>query len=194
MRVRSRWFRHGRPRDPGEIAGAAASIAWRLACGTVARMRKAGFSIDAGPTYFEVLSETLAFAIQVSWREALARLDEPARDAFIRALSLRVASIAADNEADLLGERARDEVEAAFIARLNARFEAYAGFGYAAGGPDFAFLRYFASLVCESACEGDRRWVHDQVIAIEGPEVAATMARALAGLIAPQASVSAQML
>ena len=184
MRVHSRWFRR-HARGPEETAGALAFIAWRAALAMLARMRRAGFTLDAGPRYFDLLSEALAFALQVSWRIAYDRLDAAGREAFAIAAAHRAAAILAENEAELLGQASRAQLEARFIARLNRRFDDYAPFGYGREGPDFAFLRCFAALVCEVVPEPDRRWVHDQVIAIEGPEAAATIARALADLLEP---------
>ncbi len=182
MRVKSHWFRPGRPKSPEEVAGAVAFIAWRIAQNMLKSMRKAGFDIDPGPQYFAFLAEALAFAIQVAWRLVYPRYDEAGRLAFMTALAHRAGEELAENESRLLGSEEPAAIKARFIARLNARFEEYAAFGHGPEGPDFAFLRYFASLLAELMPEKDRRWTSDQVIAIEGPEAAATVAKSLAGL------------
>ncbi|MGZ5034599.1 MAG: hypothetical protein ACXWAC_15485 [Usitatibacter sp.] len=187
MRVHSRWYR-ARTRSPEEVAGALAFIAWRVARAMLARMRRAGFTLEAGPRYFDFLSEALAFAIQVAWRVAYVRLDEAGRATFAAAVARRAAAILAENESELLGEAPRARIEARFIARVNQSFEDYGPFGHGPEGPDFGFLRCFASLLCEVVPEPDRPWVHDQVIAIEGPEAASTVARSLAGLLDPAPS------
>ena len=64
MRVHAHWFRDREVRSPDEVAGAMAIICWRIALAALARMRNAGFTLDAGPRYFDFLSEALAFAIQ----------------------------------------------------------------------------------------------------------------------------------
>jgi hypothetical protein len=184
MRVHSRWFRP-RARGLEESAGALAFVAWRVSRAMLERMRRAGFTLDAGPPYFEFLSEALVFALQVAWRVGYDRLDAAGRDAFATAAARRAAAILAGNEAELLGGADAARIEERFIARLNRRFDDYAPFGHGPAGPDFAFLRCFASFLAEVVPEPDRRWVHDQVIAIEGPEAAATIERALAGLLAP---------
>ncbi len=182
MRVKARWFRAEDGKRPEEVGGAAAFIAFRVAQNMLKSMRKAGFDIDAGPQYFDFLAESLAFSIQCACRIAWTGLAEGERMAFAAALSQRAADHLAGNQAELLGQDAA-EVRAGFVERLNRRFAEYADFRYTAEGPDFAFLRYFASLVAERVPEKDRRWTHDQVIAIEGPEAVATMARALAALL-----------
>ncbi|HET9652481.1 MAG TPA: hypothetical protein VFP36_09830, partial [Usitatibacter sp.] len=88
-----------------------------------------------------------------------------------------------ENEAEMLGERRVDAIEHEFIAHLNGRFAEYADMGYGAGGPDFAFMRYFATLVAQIVPPEDARWVHDQVIAIEAPVAAATLGRTINGLL-----------
>lgn len=186
MRVHSRWFRSNGPKSPEVVAGALAAVAWRVARAMLARMRKADFDLGPGPAYFAFLSESLAFTAQIAWRVAWESMDEEGRVAFATALGRRMAAILAENESDLLGARPAPVVAAEFIDRLNRRFEEYAEFGFGADGPDFAFMRYFASLVIEVVPERERRWVHDQVIGIEAPEAAATVARALRGLLQAQ--------
>lgn len=183
MRVKAHWFRAESAKRPEEVAGAVAFIAFRVAQNTLKSMRKAQFDIDAGPQYFDFLAEALAFAIQCACRIAWPRFAEADRMAFATALSHRAADHLAGNQAELLGLQEPAEIRAAFIERLNRRFAEYADFGYGADGPDFAFHRYFASLIAELVPPKDRHWTHDQVIAIEGPEAAATMAKSLEGLL-----------
>lgn len=182
MRVKARWFRDEHDHRPDEVAGAVAFIAFRVAQNMLKSMRKAGFDIDAGEPYFEFLSESLAFAIQCACRVAWPRLEEPARQPFAQALALRAADHLAGNQADLLQAADPAAYRDAFIERLNHRFAEYADFGYGPEGPDFGFVRYFASLVADRVPEKDRHWVHDQVIAIEGPEGARTLSGALESL------------
>jgi hypothetical protein len=182
MRVKSTWFRPGRPKTPEAMADALAFIAWRVAQNMLKSMRKADFDIDPGPQYFEFLAEALAFAIQVAWRQVYPRYDEPGRIAFMTELAHRTGDELAENRSRLLGDAQPQAIKARFIELLNCRLEEYAAFGYGPEGPDFAFHRYFASLVADLMPEKDKRWTYDQVIAIEGPEAAAHVAKSIAGL------------
>lgn len=182
MRVKSTWFRQGRSHAPGEVAASLAFIAWRVAQNMLKSMRKAGFDIDPGPQYFDFLAEAVAFAIQVAWRLAYPRYDEAGRLAFMTALANRTGEELAENRARLLGEPDAAAIKAGFIDLLNRRTAEYADFGHGPDGPDFAFLRYFATVVAELMPEKDRRWTWDQVIAIEGPEAASSVAKAVKGL------------
>ena len=183
MRAKAHWFRAGTAKSPGEMAGALAFVAWGVARRMIASLRNAGFDLDPGPGYFAFLAEALAFEIQVAWRVAYDRYAGGDRAAFAEALAHHVARILAENQAELLGAEAPAAIEARFIERLNRRFEEYAGFTYGADGPHFTFLRYFASLLSDLLPPKDRAWIHDQVIGIEGPEAAATIAKSLAGLL-----------
>ena len=183
MRARTRWHRGDRERSPEEVASAIAFAGFRLARAMLENMRKARFGIDAGTAYFEFLSEALAFCIQCACRVAWPRLADGEHQAFAAALAHHAAGHLAENEAELLGMRSAAEVRGAFIERLNRRFAEYAELDYGPDGPAFAFLRYFASLVAEIVPPEDAHWVHDQVIAIEGPVAAATLARTVDGLL-----------
>ena len=182
LRVKSTWFKPGRAHSPAEVADALAFIAWRVAQNMLKSMRKAGFDIDPGPQYFEFLAEAAAFAIQVAWRLAYPRYDEAGRLAFMTALANRTGEELAENRARLLGEPDAAAIKSGFIDLLNRRTAEYADFGHGPDGPDFAFLRYFATVVAELMPEKDRRWTWDQVIAIEGPEAASSVAKAVKGL------------
>lgn len=181
LRVKSQWFKPERPKSPAEIAGAMAFITWRLALHMLKRMREAGFDIDAGPPYFAFVREVLVFLLAGTDRLACARLAPEARAGFLSALVLRSAEILRDNEADLLGSA---DDGGRFVDLFNELVGHYAEFGWSEDeGPDFGFARYVGSRLEAVLPAKDRRWVGDQVIAIEAPEASATIRRALDGLL-----------
>lgn len=182
MRSKVHWFKAEAAKSPREVAGALALVAWASARRMLASLRKAGFDLDVGDTYFTFLAEALAFEVQVAWRVAYARYDDAGRAAFMDELAHGLARILAENRSDLLGADAT-ETARRFVADLNRRTGEYADFAHDAQGPSFAFLRYFASLVVPLVPAKDRPWVHDQVIAIEGPEAASAIAKGLEALL-----------
>lgn len=182
MRAKVRWFRAPGSKRPEDVASALAVVAWNAARRMLSNLRKAGFTVDAGPVYFEFLAEALAFEAQVAWRAAYARFPDEARVTFATSLARAMARTLAANESELLGTGASDALEARFIDRLNRRFEEYAEFPHDAEGPGFAFLRYFASLVHGIVPGPDRAWIHEQLMAVEGPEAARAVAKAFAAL------------
>lgn len=182
MRVKSRWFKSGQAKPPGQIASAVAFIVWRIALNALKRMRAARFEIDAGPQYFAFLTELLAFLIAVADRIAYERLPPPARVEFMTALAHRVGEILEDNERDLLD--AERDTRRRFIALVNERSADYAEFDYGDEGPDFAFLRYLAHRVNEIMPPQDQTWTLSQVIESEAPEAATTLASSMRNLLA----------
>jgi hypothetical protein len=54
---------------------------------------------------------------------------------------------------------------------MNARFAEYAGFEYAGAEPGYPCLRYFAEKVSDAMASGDNKWVVEQMMDIEAPEM-----------------------
>jgi hypothetical protein len=195
LRIKSHWFKAGAARSAEQQASALAFTIWRVAHQMLKRMRGANYDIDIGPPYFAFLREVLAFLIVVADRGAYARLNAPTRAAFVQALAVHCADTLAGNETDLLGPAAagatsyRDR----FIDLLNEVVPHYAEFGADAQAdpatgfvPDFAFVRYFGSRLEPTLPEKDRRWVIDQVMAIEAPEALGVVNGALLDLLSTE--------
>lgn len=195
MRLKTRWFASGGARSASEQASAVAFIAWRLAQQMLKRMRGADFDIDAGAPYFAFLREVLAFEVALADRLAHARLAPEARAEFTPALVHHLARTLQENAQDLLGTRPPGAPSYGddFIDLVNERSAQYAEFGAdpvaptgeAGFEPDFAFLRYLGSLLEPTLPEKDRRWVLDQVMAVEAPDAVAALQRAFAQLHDP---------
>lgn len=189
MRVKSHWFREPGAKSAEEQAGAMAFIAWRAARHLLDRMRRAGFDIDVGAAYFAFLREVLVFLVQFADRIAHARMDADTRVAFTTALALRVAAIYDENASDLLGAPPTGAASHHdhLVDTLNALAGHYAEFGCDAdGNPDFAFVRYVGSRLEAVVPEKDRRWVLDQVMAIEAPEAVEIVQRAMRDLFSTE--------
>jgi hypothetical protein len=184
LRIKAQWFKGGgADKTPEQNASALAFIAWRVALNMLKRMREAGFDIDAGPAYFGFVREVLVFLLAGIDRMAYARLGPEGRAPFTTALVLRVADILRENEADLLGPVAGADHADRFIAQFNTLVEHYADFDWSdAEGPDFGFVRYLASRLEPGLPEKDRRWVVDQVMALEVPEAVGMLQRAMQGV------------
>lgn len=182
MRIKSRWFRAGR-KSPEDIAGAAGSIAWRIAQNALKKMRAAGYDLPPGPIYFDFVAAFLAFLIVGADRIAHRRGDDAWRIAFTTTMAHRAGEILADNEAELLGAASALDVKRRFIDLVNECSEECAGFEWGDAGPDYGFLRYFGHRIADVMPESDRKWAVSQVIEIEAPDAAATLARGMAGLL-----------
>ena len=194
MRIKSHWFRPGAGRSAAEQASAMAFIVWRVAQQMLKRMRGADFDIDAGAPYFAFMREVLAFLVAVTDRLAYARLDGAQRAEFTVALVRHLARTLQENEIDLLGPVPVGGTPYAdsFIDLVNELADHYAEFGADPMAPpsegftpDFAFLRYLGTRLEPTLPEKDRRWVLDQVMAIEAPEAVATVQRSMRELHDP---------
>jgi len=194
-RLKSHWFRAGPAKSAGQQASAVAFIVWRVARHALDRMRQAGFDVEVGPPYFAFLREVLVFLVALADRIAYARLDGQQRLEFTSALVHHLARILQDSEDDLLGPAPAGAPTNgdSFIDLVNEVTAHYAEFGAdatlsaddAGFQPDFAFLRYLGRRLEPSLPEKDRRWVLDQVMAIEAPEAVGMVQRAMKDLFDP---------
>lgn len=194
-RLKTQWFRHGDARGAAQQASAAAFIVWRVARHTLDRTRHAGFGVDIGEPYFRFLREVLAFLVAVADRIAHRRLDEGQRVAFTGAMVHHLARILQDSQDDLMGAAPAGTPSHgdSFIDLVNELADHYAEFGAdrtaaaVAGGfePDFAFLRYLGCRLEPALPPPERRWVQDQIIAVQAPEAVAMLQRSLADLFDP---------
>lgn len=150
-----------------ELASVVASLAWKLSQESIKRMRAAGFSIDVGRAYFDVVCESLAFHAHVADRVAYRELSAERRAEFTRALALRLAAVVEDNQDMLLAASPPGQCRNHFLEIFNESGADYADHGVDAGGPDFGFRRCFAARLAPCLPEKDRPWIHDQVIDVE---------------------------
>lgn len=192
IRVKSHWFKAGDEKTPEQQASAVAFIAWRVAQQMLKRMRSAGFDIDPGAPYFGFMREVLVFLLVVTDRLAHDGFEPAVRQRFTTALVLRVADFLQENEGDLLGAPEGPDWAERFIDQFNTLQGHYAEFGAdpqapadAGFVPDFAFYRYLGHRIEPDLPPKDRRWVIDQVMAIEAPDAVAIMTSAMRDLHDP---------
>lgn len=188
LRLKSRWFNTDTPKSAEQAAGVMAFIVWRVAHHALTQMRSARFDIDIGAPYFAFLREWLVFLTQVADRMAHDRMPADERRAFTSALVRRVADHLADNEDRLLGAPPPGQAGSRdrFIDLVNELASHYAEFGHDADGPDFAFMRYLGHRLEALMPEKDRRWVVNQVMAIEAPEAVRMLQRSLDGVLSDE--------
>jgi hypothetical protein len=183
MRIKSHWFREGKPKSPEEIAGAAAFIVWRIAQNSMKTMRAARYDLPPGPRYFAFMAEFLAFLTLGADRYAHRRGDDAWRVAFTTTIANRVGEILAENESDLLGSDTAAEVKRRYIALVNECAKDCAGFDWNEDGPDYGFLRLLGHRIADIMSDQDRTWAISQVIEVEAPDAAANLHRGMAGLL-----------
>jgi len=116
----------------------------------------------------DVLTEFIAFAAQLVDRGVYGRLSDAERATLIGEVAAHLAATMENNQRDLLGP---GEYRKPFIDALNARFGEYAEFEFSGGEPSYACLRFFATRVADAMAGGDNKWVVEQMMDIEAPEM-----------------------
>ena len=179
--VKTRWRKKG-ARSVEERAGVIGANIWKIAVEIFRHMEKEGFRFGSDRMTTEVISESIAFLVQLADRAVYGRLAEEERAALIGAVVRHLAATMENNQQDLFGP---GEYRKPFIDLLNARFGEYAGFEYRDGEPGYACLRFFAGKVAEAMAPGDNKWVVEQVMEIEAPEMARLVRKLVEQAAAP---------
>lgn len=180
VRIRSRWKDKARERSLEEIGAALAFIEWRIASQALLNLENEGFQTDTQLQRLEVLEEICAFLIHVTDRLVHDSLSEEQRQRFIVALALKIADTYHDNRVDSEG-RGQDYRQP-FIQGLNQRMADYAEFKFENGEPGYAFKRYLGECVTNRMGPRDRKWISDQVMEIEVPEMLKTLEKGVRDL------------
>jgi hypothetical protein len=178
--VKTRWRKKG-ARTMGERAGVIGANVWKIAVEIFRHMEREGFRFGSDRLTTEVISEFIAFLVQLADRAVYGKVSEAERAALIGEVVRHLAATMENNQQDLFGP---GEYRKPFIDLLNVRSGEYAGFEYRGGEPGYACLRFLAGKVAEAMASGDNKWVVEQVMDIEAPE----MVRLVEKLIAQTAA------
>ena len=165
--VKTRWRNKG-ARTLADRAGVIGANVWKISLEIFKHMEKEGFRFGSDRLVTVVLAEFIAFLVQLVDRAVYAKLCEADRATLIGELARHLAVTMENNQLDLLGP---GEYRKPFIDLLNARCDEYASFECPGGAPGFPSLRFFASKVSEAMASGDNKWVVEQMMEIEAPEM-----------------------
>lgn len=171
--AKTRWRKKG-PRSLAERAGVIGANIWKISLEIFRHMEKEGFRFASDRMVTDVIAECIAFLIQLADRSVYGRLGDADRATLIGEVARHVAATFENNQLDLFGPGAYRQP---FIDLLNARFDAYSSFEYVGREPGFACLRFFASQVAEAMASAGNKWVAEQVLEIEAPEMVRAMAK-----------------
>jgi hypothetical protein len=107
-------------------------------------------------------------------------LEDDERRTLITALVLKMADHMDENAQSLLGD---SDHRSAFIERFNLRSGEYAEFSITDDGPSYPFLRHLGYEIQQVMGDSqENRWVIDQVMDMDGPEVFKQMKRIVRNL------------
>ncbi|HEY5701357.1 MAG TPA: hypothetical protein VIT83_04650, partial [Gammaproteobacteria bacterium] len=111
-------------------------------------------------------------------------LKDDEREMFINALGQRFADHLQDNLSDLGGLR---NYRNAFVSLLNDRLDDYSTLNFEEGEPGFDVLRYLGNKILGVLGEDQtNRWVLDQIVAVEAPEIAEKIKKSVFNLLSAQ--------
>ena len=165
--VKTRWRKKG-ARTLAERAGVIGANVWKISLEIFKHMEKEEFRFGSDRLVTDVMAEFIAFLVQLADRAVYGRLSDADRATLIGEAARHLAATMENNQLDLLGA---GEYRKPFIDLLNARFEEYAGFDYPGGEPGFPCLRFFAAKVSDAMAASDNKWVIEQIMDIEAPEM-----------------------
>ncbi|MBI3563180.1 MAG: hypothetical protein HY080_15845 [Gammaproteobacteria bacterium] len=180
MRVKSKWNVKDKTHSIEEVAGALAYIAWRIAQNAVLNLENNDFQTDTNQQRLSIMAEFLCFTLHIIDRMTIERFDADERVRFMTEMANKSAKNIHDNTKEMLGE---GEYRKPFIELLNNRMAEYAEFQYdEKEGPSFPMRRYFGNFVTAQMGEKNQRWVGDQIIDVEAPDIVATLTRSVPNL------------
>ncbi len=177
-RVKDRW--HNSTPDSGDRdvvaekslddqASALGFIVWRHGLNGAINLHAEDYRYDTDQQRVGVITELLAFQIQHTDRLCHEFLQHEQRATFIRALVDKLADHIQDNLSDIGGP---GNYRPPFIKLLNERFSDYAEFKYEGVEPGYDCLRYLGSeILSVMGDDQTNRWVIDQIIGIDAPEL-----------------------
>ena len=165
--VKTRWRKKG-ARSLAERAGVIGANLWKLSLEIFKHMEKEGFRFGSDRLVTGVHTEFIAFSVQLVDRAVYGKLSEADRATLVAEVVGHLAATMENNQLDLFGP---GEYRKPFIDALNARFEEYAGFECPGGEPGYPCLRFFATRVSDAMAEGDNKWVVEQMMDLEAPEM-----------------------
>ncbi len=171
IRMRTTWHTRG-PKSVEDRAGVIGFNIWKIANETWKHMEKEGFRVGDDRHLVALITEMVAFLMQVTDRLVYGQLSEDERARFMNALGQHLAKTLHSNMLDMFG--AGDHT-GGFIQTLNARIADYAEFDFRDYAPGYACLRYLGDRMSAAMAGTDNKWVVEHVMEIEVPEALATL-------------------
>ena len=182
LRIKSHWHDDDAERSLEEIAGALAFISWRIAKDRAINLHGQDYVYETDEQRFGVIMEYLIFELQIVDRLAAMDLElsNEDRQRMVVATAKHLAGHLHDNSVDIFGP---GDYVGPFIEKLNQRSSEYAEHNYTQDGPSYPLMRHLGYEIQKIMGESqENRWVIDQVMDKDGPEVYKQLKRILRNL------------
>ncbi len=186
--IKTRWRNQKAPRTLEDRAGVIGANIWKIALDIYKHLEKDGFRFGSDQQVTAVITEFIAFLVQLTDRTAHGWCDDTDRASLINAVAGHLAKTMQNNQLDLFGP---GDYRTQFIQTLNDRFDDYAQFEYIDRDPGFACLRYFGNKVSDTMASSDNKWVLEQMVEVEAPEMVRFVKKLVDDVIAAGASSAA---
>lgn len=180
IRVKTKWHKGDKQRDPKQLGSALAVTVWRASYDSLNNLFKKEYAIQSREHAFFMLAEYIAFLVHYIDRIAYDMVDDEMRAGVIQEMALRLTDYM---EAEVAGQEGDKEVRDSFIRRMNDRLANYATFEYDGDKPEYACLRYFALKLMEVMEKQDQLWIIDQMIEIEIPDLLKLVRKTVNGML-----------
>lgn len=185
VRLKTRWHRSKRsrrniessskPKTVEKLAGVIAFNIWKLAQETFRHMDKEGFTYTSDEQVMGVITEVIAFLVQVADRMVYGHLDDDERSRFVNEMARNLVRTMQANQEEIYGD---GDYGSPFIKILNERFATYAECSYDdKEGPGYAFKRVLGEKVFEAMSTTDNKWVIEHIMEFEVPTMLTPLRR-----------------
>lgn len=185
-RIRDRWRNPGQQGSVEDGAKALGYICWQLALTSARNLHAEDFVYQDDRQRVGVIREYLLFLTHVSDRLAYENLTEDQRLELVPVLAHACATQLHRNSSEVLGA---GDYHQQFIDLVNQRSSDYGQCSFADGKAGYALLRTFGDKV--KAIMGNdqtNRWVIDQVMDIDGPDLVQRLGKSMKNLFSGGAS------
>lgn len=167
-------FRKKGPKTLEDRASVVASNIWRIAQESARHMEKEGYPLGDDRQVTAVLTEFMAFLIQMADRIVYGQISEEERARFVNALGTNLTRVVSANLTEFVG-REGGAYKTQFVETVNARLMDYSEFEFQGQNPSYAVLRYLGEKISQAMAATDSKWVLEQVMDVEAPEAVKTM-------------------
>ena len=182
-RIKKGWSQKDRARSPEDIGSAISFNIWQISGQGVLDLENEGFQTDTASQRLDVITEYVAYLVQIVDRSLFEGFDLDHRKGLITATGLHLSSIMQDNRQDTDGT---GDYTTDFLKVLNSRIGEYSNCQLdEKEGPSFVFLRLLGDHVTAQMGEKDAKWITSYVIDIVGKKMYDDITRVLPGLLDP---------
>jgi len=181
MRVIKKWNQKSRPRTIEQMSNAVVAAIWKLAAQVVLNLENENFETTTQGQRLDVMEELVIFLVHMADRRTCAQTNADNRSRFITALVKDLARMLQDSRIDV--QQDADYITL-FIEKTNLRTAEYSTYNFSQDeGASFAMRCVLGAHIMETMGALDNKWIPDYIIGREAPEIEATLAQALTGLV-----------